>query len=323
MTYDIYFHNDFDGRASAALILAFLRNRGDAIAHFTAVDYDLTDRWLDERFFKTHRLFTGPRHPAIVVDFMYHPEAAMWFDHHPTTFKRPEWRSRYVRDAFHRLDPSYKSNCHLVYAALKENFGWRPPAYFKDLVKWVDIIDAAGYRSPRQIINVEGIGMEVAAYVDAIDGNPRATVALIKALAALPLAEVAALPKIQKIATATRRENMKSLAFYREHMRIDGDVSIIDLTATDLPSLRFAPYLLDKKVVYALRIMKKGRDYVVGVGVNPWISRARHAPFREVHIGEMMKKFGGGGHKGAGACQFKTKSDALRGAEAMIPLLNP
>lgn len=323
MTYDIYFHNDFDGRASAALILAFLRDRGDTIGHFTAVDYDLTARWLTERFFATHRLFTGPRHPAIVVDFMYHPEAAMWFDHHPTAFKRPEWRSRYVRDAYHRLDPSYRSNCHLVHVALRENFGWRPPARFKDLVKWLDIIDAAGYRSPGQVVNLEGIGMEVEAYVDATDDDPRATAALINALSTMPLAEVAALPKVQKAVRGARRENLKSLAFYRNHMRIVGDVSLIDLTGTDLPSLRFAPYYLDKNVIYALRIQKKGRYYIVGVGVNPWRSRLKGRTYRDVHIGELMRRFGGGGHKGAGACEFRTKRDALRGVEQMLLRLNP
>ena len=43
MTYDLYFHNDFDGHASAAVMLSFLGGRGDRIGHFVPVDFDLQD----------------------------------------------------------------------------------------------------------------------------------------------------------------------------------------------------------------------------------------------------------------------------------------
>src|ERR1700685_3337099 len=113
MKYDIYFHNDFDGRASAAVVLAFLRSRGDDIEHFTPVNYYLLSQWMDEKFFEKHKLFSGKRNPAIIVDFLYHPKAAMWFEHHATTFKRPEWEKKFKPDTFHRLEPQYPSCCHL------------------------------------------------------------------------------------------------------------------------------------------------------------------------------------------------------------------
>src|SRR5581483_7562722 len=95
MKYDIYFHNDFDGRAAAAIMLAFLRSRGDDAEHFVPLGYEMQDAYLKENFFATHKLFKGKRNPPIIVDFAFHPKAAWWFDHHPTTFKREEWREKF------------------------------------------------------------------------------------------------------------------------------------------------------------------------------------------------------------------------------------
>ncbi len=86
MKYDIYFHNDFDGRASAAVMLAFLRSRGDDIEHYIPIKYDVIPKWIDDKFLEKNKLFKGKHSPAIIVDFPYHPQAAFWFDHHIRPF---------------------------------------------------------------------------------------------------------------------------------------------------------------------------------------------------------------------------------------------
>ncbi len=322
MTYDVYFHNDFDGRASAAVMLAFLRSRGDDIMHFVPVNFDLTKQWLDERFFVKHALFKGPRNPAIVLDFPYHPGAAIWFDHHPTTFKKEAWKKMFRKDRFHRLDPEYLSNCHLTYTALKENFGWRPPAHFRDLVKWLDVIDGARFASAAQTIMLKEPALQVMAYVDGTEDDRPATEAFVTLLAEEPLDEIAKMPAVRRMAKIAQKENLKGLAYYRKHLKTMGDVTLIDLTATTISSLRFAPYYLHPTVLYGVRITKKGRFYHMGVGANPWIKGAARKKHADVHIGELMRKFGGGGHKNAGACEISSKKDALAAAVSLIPVLN-
>jgi oligoribonuclease NrnB/cAMP/cGMP phosphodiesterase (DHH superfamily) len=322
MKYDIYFHNDFDGRASAAVMLAFLRSCGDQIAHFTPVNYDLTQQWLDPNFFKKHKLFKGPRNPAIIVDFIYHPAAAFWFDHHPTTFKRDDWRKKFKPDKFHQLQPHYLSNCHLTYTALKQDFGWKPEKHFVELVKWLDVIDGARYRSSKQTLELKEPALEVDAFIDETDHNKKETVAIIKLLSEKPLSTIAKMPKVQKAARTMRKSNIKGLSFYRKNMKVFDDVTLIDLSSTDIKSLRYAPYYLRPKILYGMRITRRDGLYHIGIGANPWIKGAALKKHRDVHIGELLKKYGGGGHKGAGAGEFKTMGDVQRAVAEMIPALN-
>ena len=133
MTYDLYFHNDFDGWASAAVMVSFFECRGDRIGHFVPVDFDLQSQWLDDDFFTNHRLFKGRRNAPVVLDFPFHPGTAFWFDHHLSPFKKEAWRKSSVSDKTHAYRPQYFSCCHMTYDMLKRNFKWRPPAYFKQL----------------------------------------------------------------------------------------------------------------------------------------------------------------------------------------------
>lgn len=322
MKYDIYFHNDFDGRASAAVMLAFLRSRGDDIEHFTPVNYYLTKQWLDERFFQKHKLFKGKRNPAIVVDFIYHPAAAFWFDHHPTTFKKEIWKKKFKPDKFHHLEPRYVSNCHLTYAALKADFKWKPPKNISELIPWADMIDGAQYKNPLQTITIKEPALEIAAFVDETSDDQKETVALIDLLSKKSVKDIAKLKKIKKAAREVRKDNLKTLAFYKKHLQVFGDATFIDLTGTGLHSLRFAPYYLRPKIMYAVRLTEKEGMYHLGIGASPWIRGAAERKHRNVHAGEILKKYGGGGHKKAGAVEFQTKKEAEKALREIIPLLN-
>ncbi len=144
-------------------MLTFLRERGDDIERYTSMTYGKESAWYDEGFFKKER-----SNPAIVVDFTYHPKAAWWFDHHASTFKKPEWRSRYKKDKQHQLSPEYPSCCGLVYAALQKNFGWKPPCHFASFVQSADMIDSAGYVSARQTIEMKTPDLLMNAFVEGL-----------------------------------------------------------------------------------------------------------------------------------------------------------
>lgn len=318
MKYDIYFHNDFDGRASAAVVLAFLRSRGDDIEHFTPVDYDLLPHWLDEHFFEKHKLFKGRRNPPIIVDFLYHPKAAFWFEHHPTTFKKESWRKGFRPSKFKTLRAEYASCTHLVYDHLKKNFPWKPPRHLMELVKWLDVIDGANYRSAKQTLEMKEPAIQIGNFIEEkADSLPIASWT-IKYLSERPIKDLAKEPRVAKVTKKVKAETKKKIAFYRKNLKIFGEVMFIDLSGegSGHPA-RFVSYALHPKLVYTVRISPRNGLYHLNAGVNPW--RRKENGF---NIGNILKKYGGGGHEGVGGVEFKTKNEALRVAEDVIRILN-
>ncbi len=313
MKYDIYFHNDFDGRASAAVMLAFLRSRGDDIERYVALTYGNEKEWLKEDL-------TKKRNPAIVVDFIYHPGTAWWFDHHPTAFRKEKWKRAFKPDKFHRYDASYKSACHLVRDTLRKNFGWKPPAHLKELARRLDVIDGAAFRSPRETIEMKSPALRINALIETASRTEAEDRFLIRLLAARPLARVVTVPRIARAIRTLRKKVRESMRFYRENLRSFGKTTLIDVTNDPLRGLfRFAPYYLHPKTVFSFRLRKRGPGvWHLSVGVTPW----RRAVNR-FDLGTLMRRrYGGGGHKDVAATEFVTKKDALRAFEKLNALLN-
>jgi len=145
--YHLYFHNDFDGMASGAVMLNFLRSRGDDIVSYNPIDYfpDVNRKWPEYKFKK----------PFILVDFRYHPAADWWFDHHLTSFFKKKWQNSFKVDRTHVFNPKIKSVCELVVRHLSKIFKYSPPRYIEYLVKWTSIIDSASYKSPKELVDIK------------------------------------------------------------------------------------------------------------------------------------------------------------------------
>lgn len=317
MTYDIYFHNDFDGRASAAVMLAFLRSRGDDIEHFTPVNYHLLAQWLDEGFFEKHKLFKGKRNPAIVVDFLYHPKTAFWFEHHPTTFKKPAWQKNFRQDKFHHLEPQYPSCCHLVYAALKRDFKWKPSRVMDDLVKWLDVIDGARYKSAKQTIAMREPALQVNEFIERKKHSTLEDKWIIDLLSHAPLSEIAKLAKVKNAVAQVRKEDERGLAFLQKHAVIIDDVCFIDRTKSKINVPHYGLPFLFPKSRYFVRMSNRDGLYHVNVGLNPW--RRKEGT---IHVGNLLKPFKGGGHETVGGVEFKARKKALAATEHFIEAIN-
>lgn len=310
MKYDIYFHNDFDGRASAAVMLAFLRSRGDDIGRYTAMTHGKEHAWYKADFFSKGG-------PAIVVDFTYHPKAAWWFDHHATTFKKPEWKKHFTSDRQHRLEPSYRSCCGLVYASLKKDFGWNPPKHFSKFVAWADKIDGAGYASAKETIEMKDAAILMNSYIEALDHTAKEDAHMIDLMARYPLERVIKDPGIAKALARLKRNVQKSVAFYKKNIKTFDRSTFVDVRNDPLNGLlRYAPYYLYPKSVYSVRMRRKGDLWYLGVSANPW-RRSEN----KLDIGTIMKTYRGGGHKDVGATEFKTMQQALRAFKEINVLL--
>ncbi|MGB0685342.1 MAG: hypothetical protein ACPGQD_04035, partial [Planctomycetota bacterium] len=139
----IYYHRDFDGMASAAILADALEATGrEREVRWAGVNFDRTLHWEE---FALGQDFA-------VVDFHFHQRAKYWFDHHPTTFLTPEDEAAFAPSEFHAFDPTSPSCPPLVLRHAAEHWGYEPRAHFADLAHWSDIIDAARFESVDQAI---------------------------------------------------------------------------------------------------------------------------------------------------------------------------
>lgn len=307
MKYDIYFHNDFDGRASAAVLLVFFEERGDTIENYVPVDHgiEIKKKWPKLKF----------KNPAIIVDFYYHPKAVFWFDHHETTFIKPEWRKKYRQDKSHCLDPRYPSCCHLVLNCLTRQFNFKPPAHLKELAKWLDIIDAAKYASAAQTIAIQEPALQIDAFIDWQRGG-KSLSWLIRLLAEKPLATVAADPWIKNTVSIIKNRREGLLKAYRKSTHVRGTVAFTDTSKIRGEFLRFVPYYLYPRAHYGLTFKKTGNIFGISLSRNPWMR------FKSIHLGEFLqKRYGGGGHPSAAGARFATRRKAEKAVREIIAYL--
>jgi hypothetical protein len=321
MKYDIYFHNDFDGHASAAVMLAFLESRGDTIEHYVPVKYDLIPQWLSDTFLEKNKLFKGKHNPAIIVDFPFHPQATFWFDHHIKPFRKANWKKKFKTDAFRRYDDTYRSACQLVLDSLVRDFGWKPPVHIKELAKWLDIIDFANYKSARQTIAMKEPAIQANVFIENKSPDLKTTVFTIRSLSEKSLAQFVALLPVKKPITKLRRSMAASIRFYEKNIKIEGRVMVVDLTGDSTGNLaHFAPYYLYPKMLYVVRFHPfpgKPTLFHVNVGSSPWRRNEN-----KKNIGELLKKYGGGGHKDVGGVEIQGKSATLKAVGEIVNFLN-
>jgi hypothetical protein len=316
MLYDIYFHNDFDGRAAAAVMLSFLRGRGDDIEHFTPIDYYLLKDYLKEDFFTAHKLFKGKRNPAIVLDFPFHPKAAWWFDHHSVPCRKKSWIKKFKQTKQWHHDPRFASCCGQVAAVLKKEFGWRPPKFFEETIAWGDIMDGAKYASPQQTIELKEPGIQVAVFFDRRGNDPVTWKTYTELLATQPLTAIAKRPEVQAVVRKAKKEIKTATAYIRTHLVVRDRVAYLYLPKVEFSKPRFIPQALHPEILYLVRVFKKNGLYHLSVGQNPWRSKEGH-----VDIGELIARYGGGGHFGVGAAESKTRKEAERAAQEIVEYL--
>ena len=148
-----------------------------------------------------------------MLDFPFHPGTAFWFDHHLSPFKKEVWQKKFHEDAAHAYRPQYFSCCHVAYDLLERNFKWQPPAYFKKLVAWLDVIDGARYVSAKQTILMKEPAFAVDNFIDLQGGDPKKSEWLIRLLAAKPLDTVAKISVIAAAGGKSGKERCKTWHF--------------------------------------------------------------------------------------------------------------
>lgn len=230
----------------------------------------------------------------IIVNLPYHPDCAIWFDHHISEKdhggKPDSFKGKYG------LAPSCARLIFDYYA----NPAWRK---YESLMDAVDRIDSAQL-SLNDILRPEG-WVRLSCTVDPRTGfapSREYFMSLIGWIREMPLERIMAEDDVKNRA----REYFKAQVEFQESLkkftRQDGYVVVTDfrkLPATPIGS-RFLVYALFPTAHSSARAFwtdKNKRRITIAVG-HSIINRTCN-----VDVGALMSEYGGGGHKGAGSCQ--------------------
>ncbi len=300
----IYYHRDFDGMASAAILAEALQTtRKEEDVTWSGVNFDRTLDWrrfgLGERF--------------AVVDFHFHPKAEFWFDHHPTTFLTPEFEKLYHSDDRHCFDPRALSCPPIILQHARDKWGWDPPARFRELCEWSDVIDSARYRSAEHAL----FGKEPALRINRAltcapdyDFHDR----IVYLMRFHYLNQVAEDEEVDHCFQRAEHNRDSALAsFPATVLECTPSALLADLRSKKIRRERFAPFFHHPEIEYAVTVLPTRAGTHITVAANPW-----NRPQNGIHLGELLKKYGGGGHQGIGGVNPPDDEKAMHWARELF-----
>lgn len=282
----IHYHRDFDGLVSAAVLATILRESGrEQEVDWRSVNYDQRTEWAG--------FGRGTR--FAIVDFHFHPDAVYWFDHHPTTFLSDELRARYVPSERWHWDVESPSCPPLILAHAARHWGYRTPQRFEEMARWSDVVDAARYKDVEEAVFGDRPALRIARALT-VAPNEEWLDELVGALAQGTLEQVADRPDLEKAYQRASRNRDKALSQFPPTVESTADgVVLYDASSSHIRRERFAPFYHHPRALYSVGVIPTRAGFHVSAGENPW-----NPPDADVHIGRLMERYGGGGHKAVG-----------------------
>ena len=249
---------------------------------------------IEEVVFKEPRMFHSGEVKVtgndIIANLPRHPDCHLWFDHHATNDpKGKEYRGLF------RLAPSA---ARVIYEYYQNPVLDR----YQELLQVTDRVDS-GSLELDEIIRPEGYIM-ISQSISTDSETPseiRYNLNLIRWLGRYPLERIMQLSEIRRRFAKLDRLRVRYRAEVRSHSRLEGRVIIIDLrkARSFYKRDRFYVYSLFPEANLSITIYSDEYDAsrtAISVG---------HSIFRRtsnVHVGHLMARYGGGGHRSAGTC---------------------
>ena len=285
----------FDGLISAVLASDLLEQQGWSFKRFRQVNYHLRARWASERL---------DPHSA-VVDFLYHPDAQFWADHHSTTFLFDRLRLDYERRRNPSLlyDSSASSCSLLIWRSFSSSFIANKDRYH-EMAEWADRIDSARYNNVEEAILGNSPPLAIHRSL-AIRAGAAYCEFLVRALRRERLEDVAQLRRVRNRATESRALTEAGLDRVRGSIHLeDGDIAFFSVRPDrhEIVS-RYAPFYFFPRARYSLGLVRNEDGAKITAMRNPWLE------FNSIPLGRMFEHYGGGGH-------LRVGSTILMGARA-------
>jgi nanoRNase/pAp phosphatase (c-di-AMP/oligoRNAs hydrolase) len=251
----------------------------------------------------------------VIVNLPYDARCGMWFDHHLLTDsneKPPEnFQGRY------RIAPSA---ARLVYEYYLERDPDDPALLRLDrLVDETDRLDAAlltpdDVENPRDYILL-GYTIDSRTGLGSFEEYFRKLTAWLKTM---PIAEVLQQPEVRERVERIRAEQTDCKGLLARNSFQLSNVVVTDLREIDrLPAgNRFLVYSLFPEANVSLRVhWGPRRDTVIAAVGHSIFNRTCNTS-----VGELMSRYGGGGHRGAGTCYLPLDNAAAAIDEILIEL---
>jgi len=231
----------------------------------------------------------------------------LWFDHHSSEYEREEYMGKYEGESRHA-----PSCARIIY----EYYGGRERfPQFDDLMVAVDKVDA-GQLSRDEIMNPEG-WILVGFLMDPRTGlgrfrefsisNYQLMEKLLICCRTMTTEEILQMPDILERIELYGQQTELFKKMVTAHTRTKGGVIITDLRGVEpiYTGNRFLIYSMFPEENISAWIVdgKGGNGCSVAVGYS---ILNRTSP---VNVGKLMRKYGGGGHRMVGTCQFGSNDD--------------
>lgn len=277
----LLFHSPcFDGIVSAVLTSDYLRRHQSwGEIEYNQVSYDVRDQWLS----------TSLDGQTAVVDFLYHPDAVFWADHHGTAFLNPQVRTHFQTRTDGELifDESADSCAGLLWRYFADHAGYRNEC-FAELVHWAEKIDAARYDSVDEALSFAHPALQISASLSGANGH---TEALASALAERSLEEVSRMPEVRERFAKFAASLGEGLARVKASARLRDEIAVFDVDARGVTVPRYAPYHFFPRALYSVGVVRHEDGAKITAMRNPWLE------FDSVPLGDIFTRFGGGGHE--------------------------
>ncbi len=287
----------FDGVVSAVLAAEYMeRQFGWKTAKIVPINYSGREAWAAQEIAR----------PAAVVDFLYHPDADFWADHHQTTFLTPELEANFRRSGSPSLlyDAKASSCAEVIWRKFPRHL--REPR-LKEMVDWARRIDGARYDSVEEAVLGNAPALRIS-FSFLRDSSAEYCSFLVESLRSKTLAEVAASPHVAECYRSVRKAIQSGQHLFKKAARLEKDgivVFHVEETGKALLS-RYAPYLVYPQALYSVGIMDTGKGAKITAMRNPW------RRFKSVPLGEIFRQYGGGGHQRVASVLLKDARDATQ-----------
>lgn len=226
----------------------------------------------------------------------------LWFDHHSSEFERQQLEGKYKGES--RITPSCARIIYEYYGG-KERF-----AHFDEMMEAVDKVDS-GNLTLDEIQNPTGwilVGFlmdprtGLGRWHDFTIPNYKLMEILMEDIRTMSTEEILALPDVQERIKVYEEQTANFKKMVEAHTRVEGKVIISDLRGVDpiYSGNRFMIYSMYPEQNISIWIVNgkggKGCSCAVGYSILNKTSN--------IDVGSLMLKYGGGGHKAVGTCQF-------------------
>ncbi|MCI8408749.1 MAG: exopolyphosphatase [Lachnospiraceae bacterium] len=244
----------------------------------------------------------------------------LWFDHHSSEFERQQLEGKYKGES--RITPSCARIIYEYYGG-KERF-----AHFDEMMEAVDKVDS-GNLTLDEIQNPTGwilVGFlmdprtGLGRWHDFTIPNYKLMEILMEDIRTMSTEEILALPDVQERIKVYEEQTANFKKMVEAHTRVEGKVIISDLRGVDpiYSGNRFMIYSMYPEQNISIWIVNgkggKGCSCAVGYSILNKTSN--------IDVGSLMLKYGGGGHKAVGTCQFSDETMEEKVPQLIEELVN-